>query len=144
MIWVCFFIRLSGELPLFIFCFVDEREREIAQQVIMQVWISTHFGVISERPPRRMKTFLFIKGIFTPRMLGCKPHFDECLSFIPSGFWFGRRPFRLGGAKSERSWRLVVRTLGDIWVTTRAHSRRATDAHSKHNRESGVLCTPRV
>jgi hypothetical protein len=40
--------------------------REGAEQVIMQVWISTHFGVLSEQLPVADANLLFIKATFTP------------------------------------------------------------------------------
>jgi hypothetical protein len=36
------------------------------EQVIIQVWISTHFGVLSEQLPVADEKFLFIKPTFTP------------------------------------------------------------------------------
>ena len=36
-----------------------------AQQVIIQTWISTHFGVLSEQLPVADENFLFIKATFT-------------------------------------------------------------------------------
>ena len=33
------------------------------QPVIIQVWISTHFGVLSKRPPSADEGFLFIKAV---------------------------------------------------------------------------------
>jgi hypothetical protein len=36
------------------------------QQVIIQVWISTHFGVLSEQLPVADENLLFIKATFTP------------------------------------------------------------------------------
>jgi hypothetical protein len=37
-----------------------------AQQVVIQVWISTHFGVLSEQLPVADENFLFIEATFTP------------------------------------------------------------------------------
>jgi hypothetical protein len=34
--------------------------------VIKQIWISTHFGVLSEQLPVADESFLFIKATFTP------------------------------------------------------------------------------
>jgi hypothetical protein len=39
---------------------------QLAQQVIIQVWISTHFGVLSEQLPDADENSLFIKPTFTP------------------------------------------------------------------------------
>ena len=39
------------------------------QQVIRQVWISTHFGVISKRRPSADEGFLFTTAVFTPPRL---------------------------------------------------------------------------
>ena len=39
--------------------------RSDAQQVIIQVWISTHFGVLSEQLPVPDENILFIRGIVT-------------------------------------------------------------------------------
>jgi hypothetical protein len=36
------------------------------EQVIIQVWISTHFGVLSEQLPGADEHLLFIKATFTP------------------------------------------------------------------------------
>jgi hypothetical protein len=38
----------------------------VIQQVIMQVWISTHFGVLSEQLLVADEHLLFIKATFTP------------------------------------------------------------------------------
>ena len=46
--------------------------REHAEQVIRQVWITSHFGVLSKRPPTADEESLFIKAIFTPPRFGCK------------------------------------------------------------------------
>jgi hypothetical protein len=35
----------------------------LAQPVIIQVWISTHFGVLSKRPPSADEGFVFIKAV---------------------------------------------------------------------------------
>jgi hypothetical protein len=48
------------------------------QQVIIQVWISTHFGVISKRP--RDEAFELIRGIFALPWVGVKAHFPGFLS----------------------------------------------------------------
>ena len=40
--------------------------RAIAEQVIIQVWISTHFGVLSEQLPVAEENSRFIKATFTP------------------------------------------------------------------------------
>jgi hypothetical protein len=45
-----------------------------AEQVIIQVWISTHFGVISERLPVAEATLPFIDNSFTQRRLRCKAY----------------------------------------------------------------------
>ena len=37
-----------------------------AERVIMQIWITTHFGMESGRPPSTDESLLFIKVIFTP------------------------------------------------------------------------------
>jgi hypothetical protein len=37
-----------------------------AEQVIIQVWIFTHFGVLSEQLPVADENILFIKATFTP------------------------------------------------------------------------------
>jgi hypothetical protein len=36
------------------------------EQVIIQVWISTHFGVLSKRLPGADENLLFIEATFTP------------------------------------------------------------------------------
>ena len=43
-----------------------------AEQVIMQVWISTHFGVISKRPPNANEELSFIGPTITPLYHFCK------------------------------------------------------------------------
>jgi hypothetical protein len=47
--------------------------RTAAEQVIIQVWISSHFGVISKRLPAADESFGFIKAIFTPPAASVKP-----------------------------------------------------------------------
>jgi hypothetical protein len=37
-----------------------------AEQVITQVWISSHFGVLSEQLPVADANLLFMKATFTP------------------------------------------------------------------------------
>ena len=44
-------------------------------EVIMQVWISSHSGVKSERPHSRMRDFSCIKAILTPLTRGRKASF---------------------------------------------------------------------
>jgi len=39
---------------------------DLAEQVITQVWMSTHFGVLTEQLPVADATLLFIKASFTP------------------------------------------------------------------------------
>ena len=39
---------------------------QVGEQVIIQVWISTHFGVLSEQLPDADENSLFIKATFTP------------------------------------------------------------------------------
>ena len=53
----------------------SEEEAAHAEQGIRQVWITSHFGVLSKRPPSADERFLLIKAIFTPRSLGCKAPF---------------------------------------------------------------------
>jgi hypothetical protein len=53
------------------FVFIATFERQIlgtalAQQVIIQIWISTHFGVLSEQLPVADEKLPFIKATFTP------------------------------------------------------------------------------
>jgi hypothetical protein len=48
----------------------------IAEQVIRQVWITSHFGVLSKRPACSDEGFLFIKAIFAPPSLGCKVRYS--------------------------------------------------------------------
>ena len=43
----------------------------------MQIWISTHSGVISKRPPPAYERFPFIKTLFTPPAPGCKAPFGR-------------------------------------------------------------------
>jgi len=43
-----------------------QRSEASAQQVIKQVWISTHFGVLSEQLPVADENILFIKTTVTP------------------------------------------------------------------------------
>lgn len=38
----------------------------VTEQVIIQVWISTYFGVLSERLPATDESIGFIMGMFTP------------------------------------------------------------------------------
>ena len=42
------------------------------EQVIIQVWISTHFGVLSEQLPVADEKWLFIRGNFVPGRAGVK------------------------------------------------------------------------
>ena len=51
-------LRNLEPLPDFISHALDE-----AQPVIIQVWISTHFGVLSKRPPSADEGFVFIKAV---------------------------------------------------------------------------------
>jgi len=55
----------------------------------MQIWISTHFGVICERLPSADEMFLSIKAIFTPPAFGCKPDFEAFIidGWKPSRMW---------------------------------------------------------
>jgi hypothetical protein len=41
-------------------------DKRSCAEVIMQVWISTHFGVLSEQLPVADENSLFIKATFTP------------------------------------------------------------------------------
>jgi hypothetical protein len=45
---------------------LDTAHMRCAEQVIMQTWISTHFGVLSEQLPVADENLLFIKATFTP------------------------------------------------------------------------------
>ena len=49
----------------------------LVQQVIMRVWISTRFGVISEQVPTANESPTFIKGNFTVPAPGCKDFFSR-------------------------------------------------------------------
>jgi hypothetical protein len=59
----------------------------VTAQVIIQVWISTHFGVISESPPPRMRGFLSSRPALLLVRSAVNPHFDEFFGLLPS-----RRP----------------------------------------------------
>jgi hypothetical protein len=50
------------------------RQMSLIEQVIMQVLISTHFGVLSEQLPVAGEHLLFIKATFTPAPAPCKAH----------------------------------------------------------------------
>jgi hypothetical protein len=45
-----------------------------AEQVIIQVWISTRFGVLSEQVPVADECFRFIKATFAQPGTPCKAH----------------------------------------------------------------------
>jgi len=52
-----------------------------AEQVIIQVWISTHFGVLSEQLPVADATLPFIGNSFTQRRLRCKAYLSVSKRF---------------------------------------------------------------
>jgi hypothetical protein len=56
----------------------------LGQQVIIQVWITSQFGVLSKRPSCSDEGFCFITALSSPPSLGCKARFREVLSLLPS------------------------------------------------------------
>src|SRR5258708_12129885 len=64
----------------------------------MQVWISTHFGVISERPPTANEEISFIHATITPLHHFCKTISSSFYSLLPPAHSpmitaFSKRPF---------------------------------------------------
>ena len=87
-----------------------------AEQVIIQVWISTHFGVISERLPITDENLLFIGGNFYPTAGLCKgnssalwlagvvraaPRWQRAAQDRRKGATRVFQPFRLGRAGAD-------------------------------------------
>jgi hypothetical protein len=60
----------------------------LAQQVIRQVWITSHFGVLSKRPAPRMRGFSSSGPFLLLPGWAVKPDFQRFFSLPPS-----RRPF---------------------------------------------------
>src|SRR5258708_17445127 len=69
--------RIFGEVSM-------PKKTTSGQQVIMQVWISTHFGVISERPPTANEEISFIHPTITPLHHFCKTISSSFYSLLPS------------------------------------------------------------
>ncbi len=63
--------QINERLSLWITCH-STRDYQFAEQVIIQVWISTRFGVISERLAIADENLLFIGGTFTRRQSSVK------------------------------------------------------------------------
>jgi hypothetical protein len=68
--------------------------------VIIQVWISSQFGVLSKHPAAEEKRLLLIRAIFTPAARGCKAPFDA--HFTSSGdYASAASPSRSPGSETD-------------------------------------------
>jgi len=81
--------------------------------VIIQVWLSTHFGVISERLGAADESSGFIEASFTPPSCDCKGAFD---ALLPPGLarWLAnaRQALKILASDPSDSEKLSAKTFG--------------------------------
>jgi hypothetical protein len=100
-------------------------ESPVAEQVIIQTWISSHSGVISKRPPPRRRGFSSSRPSLLLPPPAVKPHFAEFSNLPPSKcLSYARQPPPKGGGISHTRCDAArcQRNLGSLWAAAGAGS----------------------